>query len=62
MVCVRECREEGGGGGGEEERVVGLHLSGPNAGEVLQGFALAIRLVGPPCLPLRLFLAENHGQ
>ena len=43
MVCVREGKEEGGGG---EERVVGLHLSGPNAGEVLQGFALAIRLVG----------------
>ncbi|XP_038834100.1 thioredoxin reductase 1, cytoplasmic-like [Salvelinus namaycush] len=26
-----------------QERVVGLHLMGPSAGEVIQGFALALR-------------------
>ena len=36
----------GGGGGndnGEGWVVVGLHLAGPNAGEVIQGFAMAQR-------------------
>ena len=28
----------------EEERAVGLHYVGPNAGEVMQGFALAMKL------------------
>ena len=37
MVCV--CGEGGGG----RERVVGLHLTGPNAGEMMQGFAVAIK-------------------
>jgi pyruvate/2-oxoglutarate dehydrogenase complex dihydrolipoamide dehydrogenase (E3) component len=27
----------------EDERVVGIHFLGPNAGEVIQGFAVAIR-------------------
>ena len=27
------------------EEVVGLHFTGPNAGEVLQGFAVAMRCV-----------------
>ena len=27
-----------------QERVIGFHLLGPNAGEITQGFALAIRL------------------
>lgn len=29
--------------GGEEKRLVGLHLLGPDASEIIQGFALAIR-------------------
>lgn len=33
LVCV-----------GQDERVVGLHLFGPNADEILQGFAVAMRL------------------
>ena len=28
----------------ENERVVGLHYVGPNAGEIVQGFALAVKL------------------
>lgn len=32
MVCV-----------GTEERVVGLHMTGPNAGEMMQGFAVALK-------------------
>jgi len=28
---------------GEDDRVVGLHFVGPNAGELMQGFALAIK-------------------
>lgn len=35
MVCLR--MEEG------EEKVVGLHLTGPNAGEMLQGFSVALK-------------------
>ena len=31
-------------GANPSERVVGLHYVGPSAGEVLQGFALAVRL------------------
>ena len=34
MVCRRQAEEE--------EKVLGLHLTGPNAGEVLQGFAVAM--------------------
>lgn len=34
LICVKS----------EEERVVGLHILGPNAGEITQGFALAMRL------------------
>jgi thioredoxin/glutathione reductase (selenoprotein) len=34
LVCVKEF---------EDERVVGLHYLGPNAGEVVQGFALALK-------------------
>jgi pyruvate/2-oxoglutarate dehydrogenase complex dihydrolipoamide dehydrogenase (E3) component len=26
-----------------EERVVGMHIAAPNAGEIIQGFALAFR-------------------
>ena len=36
----------GGGGGNDNDEgwvVVGLHLAGPNAGEVIQGFAMAQR-------------------
>ena len=32
LVCV-----------GDEERVVGLHMTGPNAGEMMQGFAAALK-------------------
>ena len=39
MVC-RRMRE------GEQERVLGLHMTGPNAGEMMQGFAVALRLSG----------------
>lgn len=28
-----------------DEKVVGLHLTGPNAGEIIQGFAVALRYV-----------------
>ena len=34
MVCTKQ--------GGGSERVIGLHLTGPNAGEILQGFAVAM--------------------
>ena len=34
LVCVKS----------QGERVVGFHFVGPNAGEVMQGFALALRL------------------
>ena len=30
----------------EKEKVIGIHYVGPNAGEIIQGFAVAIR-VGP---------------
>ncbi|XP_077776797.1 thioredoxin reductase 2, mitochondrial [Podarcis muralis] len=33
MVCLRQ----------QEERILGLHFIGPNAGEVIQGFALGIK-------------------
>ena len=32
LVCV-----------GPEETVVGLHMTGPNAGEMMQGFAVAVK-------------------
>jgi len=32
------------GGGAEDGRVLGLHFVGPSAGEVIQGFAVALRL------------------
>jgi pyruvate/2-oxoglutarate dehydrogenase complex dihydrolipoamide dehydrogenase (E3) component len=38
LVCHR--KEKGGVAG---ERVVGLHLCGPHAGEITQGFAVAIK-------------------
>ena len=34
MVCVKS---------GGAEKVVGLHMTGPNAGEMMQGFAVAMR-------------------
>ncbi|PFH33885.1 thioredoxin reductase [Besnoitia besnoiti] len=34
LICVKS----------DDERVVGIHFVGPNAGEVMQGFALAVRL------------------
>ena len=34
LVCV-----------GPDERVVGLHITGPNAGEMMQGFAVAVKYV-----------------
>ena len=33
MICLKQ----------GDQKVLGLHLTGPNAGEVLQGFAVAIR-------------------
>ncbi|KAM4707902.1 thioredoxin reductase 2, mitochondrial [Discoglossus pictus] len=33
MICLR----------GEDQRILGLHFTGPNAGEVIQGFALGIK-------------------
>ncbi len=41
MVCRGKRKEEEEE---EEEEVLGLHLTGPNAGEVMQGFAVALRL------------------
>uniref|UniRef100_U3I3P4 thioredoxin-disulfide reductase (NADPH) n=1 Tax=Anas platyrhynchos platyrhynchos TaxID=8840 RepID=U3I3P4_ANAPP len=35
MVCLRE----------REQRILGLHFIGPNAGEVIQGFALGIKTI-----------------
>jgi len=35
MVCKKE---------GNAEKVIGLHFLGPNAGEVIQGFAVAVRI------------------
>ena len=40
MVCVRDME-----GKNCDEKVVGLHLTGPNAGETIQGFAVALRYV-----------------
>lgn len=34
LVCLKE----------EDERIVGLHYVGPNAGEIVQGFAVAVKL------------------
>ncbi|EPT26266.1 thioredoxin reductase [Toxoplasma gondii ME49] len=34
LICVKS----------EDEKVVGIHFVGPNAGELMQGFALAVRL------------------
>ena len=34
LVCV-----------GPDEKVVGLHMTGPNAGEMMQGFAVAVKYV-----------------
>ena len=39
LVCLR-------GPDPERERVLGLHMTGPNAGEMMQGFAVAIGYVG----------------
>lgn len=35
MVCLKQ----------GDQRVLGLHLTGPNAGEILQGFTVAMRYV-----------------
>lgn len=48
MVCVAggdgQCGEDGKGSLRREgERVAGLHITGPNAGEMMQGFAVAIK-------------------
>lgn len=40
LVCVKDPHDPQPG----SERVVGLHYLGPNAGEVTQGFALAIQV------------------
>jgi len=34
VICVKS----------QDERVIGLHYLGPNGGEVVQGFAMALRL------------------
>ena len=43
MVCLKSAREGVGLQSPASEGVVGLHLTGPNAGEVMQGFAVAIK-------------------
>lgn len=35
MICLKK----------DQEKVVGLHLTGPNAGEIAQGFCVAMRCV-----------------
>ncbi len=40
LICIHGWRR----GGGEQERVVGLHILSPNAGEVTQGFGIALKL------------------
>ena len=50
VVCLREKKKEGESEGSPEycaERVLGIHITGPNTGEVLQGFTVALRLVAP---------------
>ena len=42
MVCVKPPGSEKAMGL-SDERVIGLHLTGPSAGEVMQGFAVALR-------------------
>jgi thioredoxin reductase (NADPH) len=38
------CHRTNPAGGAEAEKVVGVHFIGPNAGEVMQGLALAVQL------------------
>lgn len=40
MVCVQNME-----GQNCDDKVVGLHLTGPNAGEIIQGFAVALKYV-----------------
>lgn len=40
---------------GKEEKVVGLHLIGQGSDEMLQGFAVAIKMGGKLCLYCDLF-------
>ena len=40
MVCVQNTE-----GQNYDDKVVGLHLTGPNAGEIIQGFAVALKYV-----------------
>ena len=47
LVCKRVSEggyEDGGEVEPSDERVVGMHILGPNAGEMMQGFAVAMRL------------------
>lgn len=39
---------------GEEERVVGVHIIGQGSDEVLQGFAVAVKM-GGECFPSSYF-------
>ena len=40
MVCVQDME-----GQSCDDKVVGLHLTGPNAGEIIQGFAVTLKYV-----------------
>jgi pyruvate/2-oxoglutarate dehydrogenase complex dihydrolipoamide dehydrogenase (E3) component len=42
--CYAKLITTHGGGDPERQRVIGLHVLGPSAGEVIQGFAVALRM------------------
>jgi hypothetical protein len=44
---------------GEEERVVGVHIIGAGSDEVLQGFAVAVKLGGAQCTVFLLLLCAQ---
>ena len=47
----------------ENNKVVGFHVTGPNAGEMTQGFGVGIRCVGArlPCVRSSLHVLGRHS-
>ncbi len=44
MCRINDDDDGDDGGGGDEERVVGIHIIGDSADEMLQGFAVALKM------------------
>lgn len=51
LVCV-----------GEEERVVGIHIIGMGSDEVMQGFAVAVKMGGQISSAFHMSLALRHSD